>query len=84
MTIIALSCNSRIPRIDAVHAGFVDAVQSGKKDCARLQKLLECSKMAEEVAAAEKRLKAVQKQEDACKVLPSGPCCEQSDVLSCV
>ena len=49
-------------------AGLEEVVQSGLKERTRLKRLLECSKMADEAAAAEKALKAAQNQESHCEV----------------
>lgn len=48
--------------------GLVEAVQSGQKERARLQKLLDYSRMTDELSAAEKQLRAAQKKEETCKV----------------
>jgi hypothetical protein len=46
-------------------------VDNGMKECISLRNLLECSKMADEVAMADKHLKETLKSENACKVLHS-------------
>jgi hypothetical protein len=46
-------------------------IDNGKKECMSLRNLLECSKLADELAMADEHLKETLKRENACKVLPS-------------